>query len=116
MGRPHKVLNVLQHISALLQAGHYLTATRGFGAPEVRNCYERSQSLCHALNRPHFLYVSLMGQWRHLCATDRVTARLQLAQRIYSLAQQQNEAAQLIGACSALADTNYALGDFKTSY
>ena len=100
----------------LLQAGHYLTATRGFGAPEVRNCYERAQSLCHALNRPHFLYVSLMGQWRHLCATDRVTVRLQLAQRIYSLAQQQNEVAQLIGACSALADTNYALGDFKTSY
>src|SRR5580704_8125900 len=59
---------------------------------------------------------SCMCHWRHLCATDRVTARLQLAQRIYSLAQQQNEVAQLIGACSALADTNYALGDFKTSY
>ena len=57
-----------------------------------------------------------MGQWRHLCATDRGTARLQLAQRIYSLAQQQNEVAQLIGACSALAITNYALGDFETSY
>jgi serine/threonine protein kinase len=100
----------------LLQAGQYLTATRGFGAPGVRVCYERAESLCHALNCPHFLYVSLMGQWRHLCATDRGTARLQLAQRIYSVAWKQNEVAQLIGAFSALATTNYALGDFEASY
>jgi tetratricopeptide (TPR) repeat protein len=100
----------------LLQAGQYLTATRGFGAPGVRVSYERAESLCQARDRPHLLYVSLMGQWRHLCATDRASARLQLAQRIYSLAQQQNEVPQLIGACSALAITNYALGNFETSY
>jgi hypothetical protein len=57
-----------------------------------------------------------MGQWRHLCCTDRGEARLQLAQRIYSLAQKQNEVAQLIGAFTALAMTNYALGDFEASY
>jgi hypothetical protein len=48
----------------LLQAGQHLTATRGFGVPEVRVCYERAESLSHA--RPRFLYVSRMGQWRHL--------------------------------------------------
>jgi serine/threonine protein kinase/tetratricopeptide (TPR) repeat protein len=100
----------------LLQAGQYLTATRGFGAPGVRACYERAESLCHTLNRPHSLYVSLMGQWRHLCATERGTTRLQLAQRIYSLARKQNEVAQLIGAFSALATTNYGLGDFEASH
>jgi hypothetical protein len=100
----------------LLEAGQYLCATRGFGAPGVRVCYERAESLCHALNRPRFLYVSLMGQWRHLWATDRGAARLELAQRIYSLAQKQNEVAQLIGACSGLAMTHYFLGDFEASY
>ena len=36
----------------LMQAGLYLTATRGIGAPEARICYERAESLCHSLNRP----------------------------------------------------------------
>jgi serine/threonine protein kinase/tetratricopeptide (TPR) repeat protein len=100
----------------LLQAGQYLSATRGFGTPGVRVCFERAESLCHTLSRPDFLYVSLMGQWRHLCSTDKGTARLRLAKRIYSLARKQDDFAQLIGACSALAMTNYALGDFEASY
>ena len=41
----------------LMQAGLYLTATRGLGAPEARICYERAESLCHSLNRPLLLYV-----------------------------------------------------------
>ena len=40
----------------LMQAGLYLTATRGFAAPEARICYERAESLCHSLDRPLLLY------------------------------------------------------------
>jgi len=47
----------------LMQAGLYLSATRG-GAPEARICYERAESLSHSLNRPLLLYSALMGQWR----------------------------------------------------
>ena len=36
----------------LMQAGLYLTATRGLGAPEARICYERAEPLCHSLDRP----------------------------------------------------------------
>jgi hypothetical protein len=39
----------------LMQAGTYLTATRGFSAPEARICYERAESLCNLLNRPQHL-------------------------------------------------------------
>ena len=49
----------------LMQAALYLTATRGFGAPEARICYERAESLCHSLNRPLLLYSALIGQWRY---------------------------------------------------
>jgi hypothetical protein len=45
----------------LMQAGLYLTATRGMGAPEPRICYERAELLCHSLNRPGLLYSALMG-------------------------------------------------------
>ena len=49
----------------LMQAGLYLTATRGLGAPEARICYERAEPLCHSLSRPLLLYVALIGQWRY---------------------------------------------------
>ena len=99
----------------LMQAGLYLTATRGLGAPEARICYERAESLCHSLNRPLLLYVALIGQWRYSLMTDKLTAAMQIAERVYSLAQEQNDAALMIGAYRALAVTLYFLGDFETA-
>ena len=99
----------------LMQAGLYLTATRGLGAPEARICYERAESLCHSLNRPRFLYVALVGQWRYSLMTDTMTATLQVAKRVYSLAQEQNDSALMMGACRPLAATLYFMGDFETA-
>ena len=40
---------------------------------------------------------------------------LGIAQRVYALAQEQNESAMMIGACRPLAVTFYYLGDFETA-
>jgi len=88
----------------LMQAGLYLTATRGTAAPEVRICYERAESLCH---RPRLLYAALIGQWRYSLQTDKLTATMQIAKRVYSLAQDHNDAGLMIGGCQALACTLY---------
>jgi hypothetical protein len=106
-------LTAEDQLFVLMQAGLYLTATRGLGAPEARICYDRAESLCH--NRPLLLYVTLMGQWRYSLMTERLTAAMQIAQRAYSLAQDQNDATLLIGAYRALACTLYRLGDFETA-
>jgi tetratricopeptide (TPR) repeat protein len=99
----------------LMQAGLYLTATQGSGVPEARICYERAESLCHSLNRPLSLYVALIGQWRHSLVTDRLSATMQIAKRVNSLAQEQNEPALFIGAYRALAGTLYLSGDFEAA-
>jgi predicted ATPase len=99
----------------LAQAGLYLTATRGLQSPEARICHERLASLCHSLNRPLLLYTALMGQWRYSFMTDKLTATMEIAKRVYSLAQEQNDAALMIGACSILAPTLYFLGDFENA-
>ena len=99
----------------LMQAGMYLAATRGMAASEAQICYDRAESLCHSLNRPLLLYAALMGQWRFSSNADRQSAALQIAKRIYALAQRQNEPAMMIGACTALTITHYQLGDFETS-
>jgi hypothetical protein len=97
----------------LTQAGLYLTATRGYAALEARICYERIESLCHSLNRPVLLFSALMGQWRYSLWTDKLTATMQIAERVYSLAQEQNDSALMIGAYRALAVTLYFLADFE---
>ena len=60
----------------LMQAGLYLSSTRGFSTPESRNCYERAEPLCHSLNRPMLLYSALMGQWRYSYIADKLSAAL----------------------------------------
>jgi serine/threonine protein kinase len=82
----------------LMQAGMYLTATRGLAAPEARICYERAEPLCQSLSQARLLYVALIGQWRYSLHTDKMSAALQIAERVHSLAQEQNDAALMIGA------------------
>jgi tetratricopeptide (TPR) repeat protein len=98
----------------LMQAGLYLTTTRGVGAPEARICYERAEPLCHSLNDARLLYVALMGQWRYILMTDKLSAALQIAERVYALTQQQNDATLTIGAYRALSCTLWCLGDFES--
>ena len=99
----------------LMQAAAYLTATRGLGAPEARTCYERAEPLCRLLNRPLLLCVALIGQWRYSLHTDKLTATMQIAERVQSLAQEQNDAALMIEAYRALAVTLYHSGDFEAA-
>ena len=98
-----------------MQAGLYLAVTRGWSAPEARICYERAESLCHSLNHPRLLGLALRGQFRYTLMTDKVSAAMQIAERVYSLAQEQNDAALMIGAYTALSSTLYYFGDFESA-
>jgi Protein kinase domain/NACHT domain len=99
----------------LMQAGLYLTVTRGQGSPEGRICYERAEPLCHSLSHPRLLCLALMGQWRYSLMADKLSAALQIAERVYSLAREQSDAALMLGAYNALSCTLYFLGNFESA-
>jgi hypothetical protein len=101
----------------LMQAGLYLTVTRGMGAPETRICWKHAESLCHSLNRPLVLFSALLGLWRYSLVTmsDNLSATMQIAKRIYALAQEQNDSSLMPGACGVFAATLYYSGDFESS-
>jgi len=99
----------------LMQAARYLSATRGLGSLEALLCHEPAESLCHSLRRPLLLYLALVGQWRYSVWNEKLTATMHIAKRVYSLAQEQNNSALMIGACRPLACTFYFLGDFETA-
>jgi serine/threonine protein kinase len=108
-------LTAEDQLFVLMQAGQYLTATRGFAAREAQTCYGRVESLCHSLNRPLIPYPALLERWRYSLVTDKLSETMRIAKRIYSLAQEQNDSALMIGACRALAGTLHFLGDFGTA-
>ena len=108
-------LTAEDQLFVLMQAGLYLIHTRGMSAAEARISYERAESLCHSLNRPGLLYSALMGQWYYSLMTDKLTATLQIATRIYSLAEEQQDPALITGACRTFAAALYYSGDFETS-
>jgi tetratricopeptide (TPR) repeat protein len=64
---------------------------------------------------PCSFYAALLGRWRYSLLTGTLTTTLQVAQRVYSLAQEQTDSALMIGAYHALAGTLYFIGDFKTA-
>jgi tetratricopeptide (TPR) repeat protein len=99
----------------LIESGLYLTATRGLADPDMRICYEHAESLSRSLNRPLLLYLALIGQWRYSLVTNKLTATMQIADQVYSLAQEQNDSALMIGAYRALAVPLYYLGDFDAA-
>jgi predicted ATPase len=109
-------LTAEDQLFVLTQAGLYLMHTRGMEAPEARICYERAEPLCHSLDCPELLYSALMGQWYYSLMTDKLSATLQIAKRVYSLAQRQNDSRILLGACYALTVSFYYSGDFETAW
>jgi predicted ATPase len=99
----------------LMQAGAYLTATRGHASLDARICYERAEPLCHSLHRPLLLCVALIGQWRYSLHTEKLTATMQIAERVHSSAQEENNPALMIEAYRALAVTYQYLGHFEAA-
>ena len=61
------------------------------------------------------LFSALRGLWRYSLVTDKLSETMHIAKRIYSLAEEQNDSALMIGAYRALAGTLHFLGDFETA-
>jgi hypothetical protein len=97
-GAAEQSLTAEDQLFILTQATLDLTATRGPTAPEMRICYELAEPLCHSLNRPLLLCVTLMGQWRYSLDTDKLTATMRIAERVCALAEEQNNPALIVGA------------------
>ena len=97
MGVEAQSLTAEDQLFILMQVGLYLTATRGYPEPEARSCYERAESLCYSLDRPLVLFSALRGLWRYSLQTDKLSATMEIAARVYSLAQDQHDSALMMG-------------------
>ena len=116
VGLEEQRLSADDQLFILTEAALYLTALRGHESLEANICYQRVESLCHSLRRPHLLYVALTGQWRYAYMTNNPNVALEIAERVRSMAQEQDDPAQMIGAYNLLAGTLYYLGNFGAAH
>jgi tetratricopeptide (TPR) repeat protein len=63
----------------------------------------------------HYLCIALRGQFRFTLITDKLSAARQIAERLYSLAHEQDDPTLMIGAYRASAASHYYLGDFESA-
>jgi tetratricopeptide (TPR) repeat protein len=61
------------------------------------------------------MFSALRGLWLHSIVSDRLSATMRIAKRVYTLAQEQNDPALMIGGCRGLALTHYYMGDFESA-
>src|SRR6516164_1329260 len=115
MGVEGQSLTAKDQLLILMQTALYPTATRGYSDSGARTCYERAESLCYSLNRHLLLSWALIGQWRYTLMTDKMSAAMQIAERVYSLAQEQDDPTLMAGAYNTLAATLYWSGDFESA-
>jgi hypothetical protein len=66
------------------------------------------------LNDRRLLCITMRSQFRYTLMTDRMSAAMRIAERVYSLAQEQNDAALMLGAYSALSGTLLYMGNFES--
>jgi tetratricopeptide (TPR) repeat protein len=111
-----QALTAEDQLFVLLEAALNLSITRGTQAREVRACYERAERLSRSLNRPLLRGLALIGKWRYSLVTDELSATLEIAKQLQTVAQEQNEASLLMKAYMALAATLYYLGKFESAH
>jgi predicted ATPase len=91
--------------------GMQLQVTQGFAAPEAERAYVRARVLCEQVQETAPLFPVLWGLWLVHKARSELGKARELAERLFSLAQAAQDAAQLLQVRQALAVTSLCLGD-----
>src|SRR5262249_54620023 len=76
---------------------------QGYAAPEVERTYARAHALCEQLKEAPSLFAVLRGLWAFYEVSCEVIKARELAERLFTLAQQAQDTAQLLQAHQALA-------------
>jgi class 3 adenylate cyclase/predicted ATPase len=100
-----------QHeVNMHIALGASLTATKGYGTPEVEQTYLRAHHLCQHLEEPQQLFPALRGLWVHYAIRAELQTAYTLGAQLLTLAQQSQDSAMLVAAYRALGSTLYNLG------
>lgn len=108
---PDDVAKVERELQLRLAIGAALQASKGYGAPEVLQAYERAGYLCQRLGETPQLFPALMGLWSFAVGRGDWKRSDQLAERNLRLAERVQDPAQLARSWRSLGHGRFFLGE-----
>jgi len=94
--------SIEQELRLRLALGAALQSTKGYGAPEVEEAYERAGELCRQLGETPQLFPALMGIWSFVIGRGEWARGKELAEKNLRLAQRIQQPTQMARAWRAL--------------
>jgi predicted ATPase len=91
--------------------GIQLQVVHGYAAPEAERTYSRAWALCEQFQESAPLFGVLWGLWMFYEVGSNLEKSRELANRLFTLAGQANDPAQLVQAHMAQAVTSFSVGD-----
>jgi len=91
--------------------GMQLQVVQGYAAPEAEHSYARARALCEQAPEAPLLFPVLRGLWAFYELRSELGKSLELAERLFTLAQRTQDPAQLLQAHQTLVVTSFCLGD-----
>jgi class 3 adenylate cyclase/predicted ATPase len=99
-----------REVDMLIALGVSLIATKGYGAPEVRETYTYARQLCEYLEDPHQLFPVLRGLWLYYFTCAEYQTAHALGEQLLTLTQQSQDTARRVAARRVLGATLFQLG------
>ena len=100
-------------LSLQVGLGGVLMQISGWGAPAVAQAYERARELCQRRGATPQVFPALWNLWIFYTAGARLDAACGLTDRLFELAHQSAEPAQLLQAHHARWSTSFLQGDLR---
>jgi predicted ATPase len=100
-----------RELSLQMTLGVQLQVTQGYAAPEAERTYARARVLCEQMQEAPPLFPVLWGLWLVYKVRSELGKAAELAERLFSLAQDAQDSAQILQVRQALAVTSLCLGN-----
>ncbi len=104
-----------QELSLQITLGAPLIATKGYGASEVGQVYNRTRKLCQQLGELPQLFPTLYGLTAFSVVRGELQTAHELSEQLLSLAQNTSDSALLVMAHRASGTTLFFLGEFASA-
>jgi predicted ATPase len=122
IGHLNKCLNMLktlprsnevikQELELQITLGVPLTATKGYGSPEVEQVYKRARELCKEVGETPQVLSALRGLLTFYLVRAKLEIALELADELMSLASKEEHLVFLVEAYLGVGIAHYAMGD-----
>jgi class 3 adenylate cyclase/predicted ATPase len=113
---PSTPMHIQQELELLTTLGPALMATKGPGAADVKNIYDRGRALCERVGQTFHLFPILFGLWRFYLLRANFDVARDLGEKLLSLAQHRDNVTFLLDAYFALGAPSFWRGDFNLAH